>query len=73
MIVSAARQSNLYRVVGTQVTIHDPSVARGKLFLQVHPFIARSNSKACTPEDFVKLDYGKSGKLSQSHRQSRLA
>jgi hypothetical protein len=54
---------NLNNVVGTQVTVHDPSTFRDKLLLHDHPLIARCCGQTWSPEDLVKLDHRKASDL----------
>jgi hypothetical protein len=70
-----ARRSkpNLDNVVGTQITIHDPSILRDKPLLHDHPLITRCCDNTWPPEDLVKLDHRQAGDLAQSPRQSRFA
>ena len=64
---------NLDNVVGTQITIYDPSIFRDKLLLHDHPLIPRGCDNTGPPEDLVKLDHREAGDLAQSHRESRFA
>jgi hypothetical protein len=48
---------NLDSIVGTQVTIHDPSLFRDQLLLQNHPLIAGCCDQTWPPEDLVKFDH----------------
>src|SRR5882762_2163384 len=61
---------NLNNVVGTQVTVHDPSIVRDKLLLHDQPLIARRCGQTWSPEDLVKFDHREAGNLAQAPRES---
>jgi len=54
---------NLDNVIGTEVTIHDPTIFRNELLLHDRPPIARSCNKTLLPKDLIKLDDREPGDL----------
>ena len=48
---------NIDGVVGSEVTLHDPSVPNDKLLLHLNPPLARSCDKPRLPEDFIYFDH----------------
>jgi hypothetical protein len=64
---------DLDSVIGSEVTIHDPTVPRNELLLHGNPLLARCCDKPRLPEDVVHLDHRQPRNLTQAPRQCRFA
>jgi hypothetical protein len=64
---------DLDSVIGSEVTIHDPSVPTNKLLLHYNPLVARCCDKPRPPEDFVHFDHRQPRNIAQAARESRFA